>query len=405
MDVAIVVLVLVAGLGVLRYLAGRTRDERRSVEGYRHALHRLEDVAHRVEPSVTRTVHQAPTVLVEPHRHRNGALATEEPSPTPPSSSWTEASRTKPAAAAAAARASVSTERQASGAGAGSEPSPRGSERSGSDRPAMVFVDDALIGVAPSLHGEIHEELGLAVREPPVTGTDEGGGLDELQVRASDAALAKRVDGPTTQGRAPRVRRAWIHAATARRRARLRGNALARLAVGVVLAAILLAAGVAIGRASAHRSGAALSSRSPRSRATAASIARAGGTLGNARSHHGAVHERARSVPHTRAKAAGSGPIVPVEQTPTTARYVAPGGTYTLAITVRGPCWVMARSAEGTVLFTGTLQAGQSQLVEADGATTVELGAAWNAAVELNGVPVAFPVGFESPLHLSFEPA
>ncbi len=95
--------------------------------------------------------------------------------------------------------------------------------------------------------------------------------------------------------------------------------------------------------------------------------------------------------------------IVATTATDITATYPAPTTSYQLVVTTTGPCWVDAISvATGTTVWTGTLQAGQSQAISGNGDMTVELGAL-GASMTLNDVPVMLPVGVHTPFTATFD--
>ena len=102
---------------------------------------------------------------------------------------------------------------------------------------------------------------------------------------------------------------------------------------------------------------------------------------------------------------------VPVPSTvatnPSEATYAAPTGSYTVVVTITADdCWVQVTDgAGGAVQWSGTLTSGQQQSFPANGPLDVELGAASEASVALNGQVISFPSGFQSPLTLSFVPA
>jgi len=90
----------------------------------------------------------------------------------------------------------------------------------------------------------------------------------------------------------------------------------------------------------------------------------------------------------------------------TAATYAAPGSTYTLDVAASGPCWILAtESTTGQVLWTGTMQAGESRSIPGSGSVFVRLGAAFSVVLTLNGVPVSLPVGHGSPFNVTFQPA
>jgi cytoskeletal protein RodZ len=98
-------------------------------------------------------------------------------------------------------------------------------------------------------------------------------------------------------------------------------------------------------------------------------------------------------------------PVVsaPGAATNQSATYQVAVASYSLAFSVTsGECWVHATDASGAVLFTGILQAGQSQTVPATGPVTVVAGAPSVFAATVNGAPVALPPGPVAPFTLNF---
>ena len=98
--------------------------------------------------------------------------------------------------------------------------------------------------------------------------------------------------------------------------------------------------------------------------------------------------------------------VVPVSSTASGGTYTAPTGSYTVQLSAAGPCWVMAReTATGNVVWTGTLVAGQQQPLPASGTMTVELGAAGEVSITLDGKSVSLPSGYQSPFLMTFQPS
>jgi hypothetical protein len=98
--------------------------------------------------------------------------------------------------------------------------------------------------------------------------------------------------------------------------------------------------------------------------------------------------------------------LQPSTSTASTAAYRAPSSSYTVSLEATGLCWVDATEASsGTVVWTGTLQTGQTRAIPASGSLIVRLGAANDVNVTLNGEKVDFPTGFVSPFNMSFEVA
>jgi hypothetical protein len=118
---------------------------------------------------------------------------------------------------------------------------------------------------------------------------------------------------------------------------------------------------------------------------------------------------RKGAAPHRRKGASASTTTIPsrivaVSTSGATATYSVVTNSYRLSITASGPCWVLARSATpDATLWTGTLQAGASQVITATGTTTLQLGAP-SALVTVNKVPVVFPTPFRTPFEAVFQP-
>jgi Domain of unknown function (DUF4115) len=92
--------------------------------------------------------------------------------------------------------------------------------------------------------------------------------------------------------------------------------------------------------------------------------------------------------------------IVALQTTATTASYPAPSSSYQVNVTASTePCWIQATStATGATLWAGTIQTGDSQMIQASGTMALDIGAA-GPVITLNGVPVALP----NPLNVPFE--
>jgi len=163
------------------------------------------------------------------------------------------------------------------------------------------------------------------------------------------------------------------------------GSRTSRLALPVGIAAV--AGAVALGLALSQPS------HPSRSAGHAAAASRPGGPRGD-----GAAGSTTTAPADTA--------VVPVSRSASSATYAAPATTYTVALDASGPCWVSATDgASGTVLWTGTMTAGQSHSLSADGAVAVRLGAASDVTLSMDGRPVQFPAGFQSPFTATFQPA
>ncbi len=90
-----------------------------------------------------------------------------------------------------------------------------------------------------------------------------------------------------------------------------------------------------------------------------------------------------------------------------TASYVVGPTTYALNIAATtGDCWVdVTNSTTGSVLFTTTLQAGESHSITATGPVTVIAGAPAVFSATIDGSPVTLPPGNQAPFTLNFAPA
>ena len=93
----------------------------------------------------------------------------------------------------------------------------------------------------------------------------------------------------------------------------------------------------------------------------------------------------------------------PVTSSSTAASYRVPSTPYTLTVDATGPCWVEAtNSSTGQVLWTGTLHAGDSQVVPASSEVLLRLGDALNVTLAVSGQAVHLPPGFSPTIDLTF---
>ncbi len=86
----------------------------------------------------------------------------------------------------------------------------------------------------------------------------------------------------------------------------------------------------------------------------------------------------------------------------TAATYRVPAGPYTIVLSATGLCWVMATNSAGQVLWTGTLTAGETKVVAAEGETRIRLGAASDVTLSAAGRAAPLPPGFQSPFDVTF---
>jgi len=129
-------------------------------------------------------------------------------------------------------------------------------------------------------------------------------------------------------------------------------------------------------------------------------------------SHHGSgapkappkTHHRDRTTTPPRTTVTTAAGVRATTSSALAATYSAPAAAYTLGLRATGPCWIQATElSTGQVLWTGTLQAGDSQSVPANGSVLLRVGASHDVAVSLNGQPVLLPPGFGSPFDMTFQ--
>jgi hypothetical protein len=94
----------------------------------------------------------------------------------------------------------------------------------------------------------------------------------------------------------------------------------------------------------------------------------------------------------------------PSATTSHTASYTVSDAAYSLNIAATtGECWVdVTNTATGAVLFTTTLQSGQSHTIAASGPVTVIAGAPGEFAATVDGAAVTLPPGNQAPFTLHF---
>ena len=87
------------------------------------------------------------------------------------------------------------------------------------------------------------------------------------------------------------------------------------------------------------------------------------------------------------------------------AAYAAPNVPYTVTLSSSGPCWIYASlQPAGTLVWTGVLNAGQTQNLSASGQLEVKFGHANTVAVTMNGVPVEYPSQYQAVFTMQFVP-
>jgi hypothetical protein len=96
---------------------------------------------------------------------------------------------------------------------------------------------------------------------------------------------------------------------------------------------------------------------------------------------------------------------VTASATPEGASYSAPNVPYTVILTSTGACWVYASlQPAGTLLWTGVLEAGQTQTLNATGQLDVKFGHANSVSVTMNGTPVEYPSQYRAVFAMQFLP-
>jgi hypothetical protein len=122
-----------------------------------------------------------------------------------------------------------------------------------------------------------------------------------------------------------------------------------------------------------------------------------------ATTHPGTTHRHHETTTTTSTTAPPS-VSAPSTTTAHTASYTVSDAAYSLNIAATtGECWVdVTNSATGAVLFTTTLQSGQSHTIAASGPVTVIAGAPGAFAATVDGTAVTLPPGNQAPFTLKF---
>jgi len=96
--------------------------------------------------------------------------------------------------------------------------------------------------------------------------------------------------------------------------------------------------------------------------------------------------------------------IVASSSTASSATYPVGGNSFQITVTATGPCWIDASTlASGSTLWTGSLQAGNVQVIQATGPTAVQIGAA-SVSFTVGTVPVVLPTPLHTPFVATFQP-
>jgi hypothetical protein len=210
-----------------------------------------------------------------------------------------------------------------------------------------------------------------------------------------------RGDGLTPGAPMHRADRAQRNALESMNRRPRRATAVMAVVVVVALIGALAALGSFHNNPSHHTDGTSSVSN------TASTSSGSGGSH-NGGSGSGSKTKKHHQSPPTTTPTTTPTQVVAISSssTGTTATYPAPtSGSYTLTITATSsPCWVQVTSAStGAALWTGTLQAGGSQVVPGSGTVTVQLGAP-SGKLALDNIPVVFPNPVHTPFIATFQP-
>jgi hypothetical protein len=268
------------------------------------------------------------------------------------------------------------------------------------DRTGYTSAD--AVSMSPDPTGQVGTVEGADPWYPPSPGRADG----ESPVRGTplvfdDSRLADhdRREGSPHGLPNPRADRARRHALESMNRRPRRGTAV----VAVVAVVALVAALAFLG--SRHP----VPTNSRRASTTPASPARAAGSTSSTGSGSRATH-RGSGTRHNRSHGTRTTPPVAPTQIvaaaigPRTATYPVAATSYSVTVTATGPCWVQALGVpSGSTLWTGTLQAGASQVIQATGTITVELGA-HTASMSVGTVPVVLPTPLDTPFVATFQP-
>ncbi len=168
----------------------------------------------------------------------------------------------------------------------------------------------------------------------------------------------------------------------------------------VIVALVVFGALAYVGSRRSHNPSPARSVRSTSSTTTHNGTSTSSTTSGSPHPGHTATKPKGK----TKTTSTTPTQVIAISSTPGTAIYPVASSSYRLMISASGPCWVAATTAStGSTLWTGTLQAGAVQPIQATGTVKVELGST-SASVTLNNVPVVFPTPMRSPFEATFEP-
>ncbi|MHB8263418.1 MAG: hypothetical protein ACYDGY_06700 [Acidimicrobiales bacterium] len=266
-------------------------------------------------------------------------------------------------------------------------------------RASMVFVDDTLQG-GPSFQDTSDTVAGRA---------DPGSAND-----VNDIAESKTTSNEVTRsaGKPPSPLLVRMRALDLKPSSKRIVAALALIIVALALALTTLSlAGKTSLRGSASARAATSAQAGPSSTSgnktrpgTSTKLSGHGKTSSKSTQRH-PIASSGSNTPNPYGSSGGSGPVQPVSYTTFTGSYPAPPGDYSVTLSPGERCWVMAKSqTSGNVLWTGMTYPGHPQVISANGPATIELGAAFNMSVTIAGKVLSFPAGYSSPFTMTLTP-
>ncbi len=171
----------------------------------------------------------------------------------------------------------------------------------------------------------------------------------------------------------------------------------------IAAAVVLVVAAVAVYEGSRHHTSV-IAARRTASAGGSPAVRHPGSTtrVRPARSRHtGTTHHKGS----TSTTPAAPTQLVATSSSPAAAVYPTPTGAYQVTLAATGPCWVDATATStGSTVWTGTMEAGQTQVLPATGPLVVEIGST-AATLSMNGEPVVLPTPLQAPFVATFEPA
>ncbi len=358
-----------------RFVWRRVVDERRSVQDYQHTLDTLRVVAGRNEPQRVRPVAVPPGVgMGGPGAAQQRRTEVREPGAGP---ERVAAAATMASDEPTRMLARVRVPGEDPGDGGPDGESPPGLDVDSTSTSILIFDDVAASpasapAAAPAARGVMARSA--AAGEPAV------------QWNAAQRATTTTSGAPT----GATERRTWSGQGPGR-----------AMKIVTVAAAVLLAAAIATMIAALARPG-------HRVATGATFVGGASGSPGGQPTGGSGGSGVARSS-GTRAGSTGRSPapttVQPTSATLYAATVTAPAAGYTVAVSVTGNCWIEGqRTDTGQDVWSGTLTAGQQHRFSFAGPVVLRIGAA-NAAVSMNGEPVALPSGYQAPYNVTFQPA